>query len=266
MLRRTTLALAAVLVGGLLAPGASGAAPADTRLVDAPCAPGQRKDAPPYGGGSCPGVRPGGRVLGATGDCTIGFVFAGSDGRRYAATAGHCVLEADAEKAWPLDRRGNPPASAPVARDSAGKQIGRFAYAIVQGELLDFALVRIDRGVAVDPQMCHFGGPTGLNSVIDEDLIELRHVGQGLGSALTARTAWAPFGLYRDDVTYAWGAAWYGDSGGPVVDAKGRAVGVVTHLVASGLGDIRVNRLAPHVTRAQRLLRVALTLQTAPTL
>ena len=53
--------------------------------------------------------------------------------------------------------------SGPVARDGNGNRIGEFAYAILQ-EPKDFALIRLDSGVAASPQMCHFGGPTGTNS------------------------------------------------------------------------------------------------------
>ncbi len=213
---------------------------------------------PPYGGGACPGVRPGAYVESAEGGCTLGFLFTGSDRRRYAATAGHCGV-ASGEAVWALGK-------GPVASAADGKPIGRFAYAVANGDV-DFGLIRLDNGVKADPQVCHFGGPTGVNTAVHTDLVELRHVGQGLGEGYSpARTAEAPFGLYRADYTYAWGAAYFGDSGSPVVDAAGQAVGVITQLKASGLGDIGINRLAPRLAVAQAKLRIRLTLLTAPPL
>ncbi len=214
---------------------------------------------PPYGGSPCPGVRPGAYVESDLGGCTLGFLFTGSDRRRYAATAGHCGTAEGTEQAWPKD-------TGPVATDAAGKPIGRFAYAVSQGDV-DFALIRLDRRTASSPQVCHFGGPTGINTEVDGDAVEMRHYGQGLGeSAAPARTAEAPFGLYRADYTYAWGAAYFGDSGSPVLDQSGQAIGIITELKAAGLGDIGINRLAPRIDQARKRLRIKLTLLRAPTL
>src|SRR6267378_8622222 len=44
--------------------------------------------APPVGTGACPGVRPGAIVLTEIGQCTLNFLFRGSDGSRYVGTAG----------------------------------------------------------------------------------------------------------------------------------------------------------------------------------
>jgi hypothetical protein len=76
-----------------------------------------------------------------------------------------------------------------VARDGAGAAIGRFAYAILQ-DPKDFALIELDAGVPLNAQMCHFGGPTGLNSDQPADPVVLHHYGNGiaLGTVLPART------------------------------------------------------------------------------
>src|SRR5260370_8128431 len=48
--------------------------------------------AAPLGTGTCPGVRPGAIVLTDVGQCTLNFLFQGSDGSGYIGTAGHCIL------------------------------------------------------------------------------------------------------------------------------------------------------------------------------
>lgn len=218
--------------------------------------------APPIGTAACTGVRPGAQIQTPHGPCSMGFLFAGSDGRRYLSTAGHCVLDADGEKIWP---RG----SDAVAKDSTGKRIGTAVYAfrqpIATNGVSDFALIRLDAGVVSDPQMCHFGGPTSLAAEVDNDPAVFEHVGTGAGG-LRARTAVAPQGLYRPDYVYAHGAAFPGDSGGALIRDDGAAVGLVTQLSYGPLGNVGINRLSPHVVRAGNAIRVNLTLLTAPLL
>src|SRR5258707_14903453 len=85
----------------------------------------------PVGTGTCPGVRPGAIVRSDVGQCTLNFLFLGSDGASYIGTAGHCILGASpfggnvGERVW---ARG----TGPVARDADGNPIGEFAYAILQ--------------------------------------------------------------------------------------------------------------------------------------
>jgi hypothetical protein len=196
--------------------------------------------------------------------CTFGFVFQGSDKRRYVATAGHCAFAPDPDEdpgrtsVWRA-------ANGPVVKDATGRQVGRFAYATMVGQFRDFALVRLDKTVTSSPQMCHFGGPTRLTTDVHNDDVQVHHYGQGFGD-LPARTGDAFFGLYRPDYVYFYGAAIGGDSGGPVVDANGAAVGIITDLASGTTGNIGVNRLADHVAAAQKALRIKLTLLTAPTL
>jgi hypothetical protein len=124
--------------------------------------------AAPVGLSPCSGVRPGAPVTTDSGLCSLNFMFQGSDGDRYMGTAGHCVLLD--ETTGPLDF-GNLPAkeevyprgAGPEARDAGGARIGEFAYAIL-ADPKDFALIRLDKGVSANPQMCHFGGPTGINA------------------------------------------------------------------------------------------------------
>lgn len=261
------LVLAAAGTSASARPGTPGGLDAAQRLrcnlADAPRAAGP-VPAPPYGTAPCTGVRPGAEVQTAYGPCSVGFVLRGSDGRTYVTTAGHCVLGADkAEKTWA--------GGGSAAADGEGKRIGAAVYAVqldIEGPasgISDFALIRLDRGVAADPQMCHFGGPTSLDTSVENSQLVFQHVGTGV-AGLRARSAFSPFGLNRPDYVYAFGVAYPGDSGGAVTTSKGAAVGLVTQLSYGPLGNIGINRLGPHLARAGKLLGTTLTLQTAPLL
>ena len=214
----------------------------------------------PVGTTPCPGVRPGAFVSLNKGSCTLNFLFEGSDGRRYIGTAGHCALDTNAEITY--DERRAPP-----VHDSEGNKIGSVAYALLDARY-DFALIRLDRGVRAKPKMCHFGGPTGINTELTDETVTLHHYGNGIGignaqvvdqPVLPARTAIAP-GMPDPDSVSAVGVAIFGDSGSGTVDDDGDAVGV---LVAVGATGIQITRIAPQLTRAERALGVDLELQTA---
>lgn len=220
--------------------------------------------APPVGTGPCEGVRPGAIVLSGGGQCSFNFLWVGADGNRYMGTAGHCILDGG-EQTWA-------PGTGPVAQDADGNRVGEFAYAILQ-DPKDFALIRLDPGVEASAQMCHFGGPTGLNADITSATTTLQHYGNGLGlgSTVPARSAVA-FGLPDPDHVYAAGLVVPGDSGSGIISDDGRAVGVIVttgfHAASIGTsgidaGTVGVTRLAPQVARAQSALGTTLTLQTA---
>ena len=212
----------------------------------------------------CPGVRPGATVLSPTGQCTFNFMWRDQSGNRYMGTAGHCIIDSG-ERTWAFG-------SGPVARNSAGQRVGEFVYAILS-DPKDFALIRLDAGAAASPQMCHFGGPTGQNDDFTTNRVVINHFGQGLGFGPTvpARTAVAN-NMTDPDHVHANGAAIFGDSGSGAISADGRALGVLVTIgahIGSNIYDpgfIGLTRLKPPVLRAQQLLSVTLTLQTAPLL
>lgn len=223
---------------------------------------------------ACPGVRPGAVVQSDSGQCTFNFVFTGSDGRQYIGTAGHCIL-GDSTVGGDVGEESWTPGTGPVARDGEGNRIGEFAYAILQ-DPKDFALIRVDAGVPVSPQMCHFVGPTGVNNDRPSGPVVLNHFGQGLGvgTVIPARSAVAT-GMPDPDHVYADGAVVPGDSGSGIISADGRAVGVIVtvgvHIASIGTsgidaGTLGITRLSPQVSRASQVLGVGLTLQTAPLL
>ncbi|MGH9021809.1 MAG: hypothetical protein ACRDV9_01695, partial [Acidimicrobiia bacterium] len=150
-------------------------------LIPVPAA----EDTAPVGMGTCPGVRPGGRVVTVVGGCTLNFLFRVPDGTRYIGTAGHCVR---AGEAWPQEKvwaRG----SGPVAEDSDGRRIGEFAYSVLHRPK-DFALIRLDPGIDASPEMCHFGAPRGLYDTDTTGPVVLNYYGNGvgIGNVLPARS------------------------------------------------------------------------------
>src|SRR5467141_1978 len=230
--------------------------------------------APPVGTGACPGVRPGAIVLTDVGQCTLNFLFQGSDGSRYIGTAGHCILGTSpiggdvGEMTWA-------PGAGPVARDDGGNRIGEFAYAILQ-DPKDFSLIRLDLQVEANAGMCHFGGPTAVNDdqpgLLQPVVLNWFGNGIGVGAVVPARSALAA-GMPNPDHVFAQGVAVPGDSGSGVISSDGRAVGVLVtvgvHTASLGFGGldagtIGMTRLTPQVERAQAILGVNLELQLAP--
>lgn len=265
-----------MLLAFALNPAAAAKEAAEVPFDGEPCAPSlatAAAGAPPVGTGGCRGVRPGAYVRAPQGGCTLNFVFrvrertaSGTRTVRYAGTAGHCALRDLGEVSWRADR-------GPRAYISSGagwKKIGEFVYAVLRprglvGAYRDFALIRLDGKVKSRARMCHFGGPTGINADIHNRPVLLHYYGQGLGFGATvpARTAVAR-GLPRRAVAGATGAINYGDSGAGVISEDGRAVGLIVQFVdESGPDVIGITRLRPQMRRAEKVLKVDMTLLTA---
>ncbi len=214
------------------------------------------------------GVQPGAAVESTTGQCSLGFLFAGGDGSRYMGTAGHCILTDPGERAW---TRG----SGPVARDGLGRRVGEFAYAVFRPDReLDFALVRPDPAVDVSPQMPTFGGPTRINDERSSEPSVLHYCGSGVavGVAVSCRSGVA-LGMPDPRHVYIQAVATPGDSGGPVTSSDGRAVGLLVttglHLESVGTegvdaGLAGVARLTPQLESAEQGLGTNLELITSP--
>lgn len=250
-----------------------GAVAAVATLLGAPAALGANPipvlpSAAPVGTGGSNGVQPGSLVESGGGLCTMNFVFRGTQAQRYIGTAGHCAIgegsfSGDAgERSW---RRGR----GPVARDAEGKRIGRFAYAVLRGER-DFALIRLDRRVNPNPQMRHFGGPTGVYTERSPGGVLLNHYGLGIGvgDVVPARSMTALNTLDPDEI-FGQGLVVPGDSGGPVILAgDGRAVGLTVttgiHTRPSDFGTVGITRIDPQRDRAAKVLDSKLKLLRAP--
>jgi hypothetical protein len=211
------------------------------------------------------------KVEGVAGSCTLGFLFKGSDGADYMSTAGHCLFGDDqgAPTTWK-------PGAGPAVTTSQG-QIGRFVFAEDRPSLetddYDFALIRIDKGVKPSAEIRALGMPTGINSERGNSPGTMHTYGHSaFSTASPARDLIAPNTRHQDHV-YAHGPLLWGDSGAPVVDADGRAVGTV---LGGGLGGFTVGtgsvdmphdgafniigRLGPVVQHASTALRIRLAL------
>ncbi|MFN2613585.1 MAG: trypsin-like peptidase domain-containing protein [Actinomycetota bacterium] len=281
---RFVIALALSIPLGALPSGAQTGAPAaapDCHPIAVPA-----RSTAPLGTVTCTGVRPGALVQTPVGFCTENFLFKGSDGYRYIGTAGHCILSDPnatvplaganlGERVWALGK-------GPVAKDAAGHRIGLFAYAVVS-EPKDFALIRLDKNVPASAAMCFFGGPSGVNATGSgvnvlhyygngtslNPLIDTRNSFADLSETLPARTAISTETDSPDHV-YAWGLVVPGDSGGPLIDDNGRALGVIVttgehagdNVMDTGL--MGATRLMPQLRRAASALRLrTMTLMTA---
>ncbi len=284
---RRFLLVTIAVIATLVVPAASSGAAVDQEgnfsLGGRPCNLIGVPAALPVGVVGCEGVRPGGAIFTETGLCTFNFMFRGSDGARYMGTAGHCaILDATTGSLpgfVPEEEHVYAPGSRPVAMDGKGNRIGEFAYAILsQSQEMDFALIRLDSDVEASPQMCHFGGPVGINTdtpALTEPVV-LHQYGHGiaLGSVLPARSLVA-LGMPSQYHVFALGAVLPGDSGSGVTSADGRAVGVAVttglhtgSLGASGIdtGLAGITRLTPQLARAEQMLATDLELVTAPLL
>ena len=273
------------LLDSLLGSDDGAAGGADWTLGGRPCqlievpAVAELNTAAPFGLGSCPGVRPGSIVQTDGGACSLNFMFTDDRGDRFMGTAGHCILATSAFGQQDNGEVSFAPGDGPEARDGEGNRIGDFVYA-VQQDPRDFALILLDDGVEASPQVCSFGGPTGVNDsqpgLLEPTILSNYGNPLGLGSGITAKS-FVAFGMPDPDHLFATGVVLPGDSGGPVLDEQGRAVGVVVstglHLSESLLnlegldvGLVGITRLTPQLERAEEVLGTDLELVTAPRL
>jgi hypothetical protein len=105
---------------------------------------------------------------------TFGFMFNGSDGHRYATTAGHVPLGLESgERTWGSGQ-------GTVAFDVEGNRVGEFVYAInTRAEArpdplppgADLALIRVDGAGDIDNEVCGFGGPRGVDERIEAAVV-----------------------------------------------------------------------------------------------
>jgi hypothetical protein len=268
-MKRLVVALVAVLT---LLPAAPSSAAVVTDAGNCEVRLLARGDADPVATGTCPGVRPGAYVEtrhadGSGSGCSFNFVFDGFtvDGERlplgrYIGTAGHCVIDSG-QKSWP-DGEG------PQALDSTGRHVGNYVFAALEG-VRDFAVIKLLPGIEANPQMCHWGGPTGVLDGPVAAQTELKHFGQGLvfGDTIPARTALSTGGTDPDEAR-AYGAVIFGDSGSGIIAADGRALGVIVTvgygMTAGGDGTVGITRLTPQLELAEGVLGIDLELVTAP--
>lgn len=162
--------------------------------------------------------------------CTLNFVFTDAAGEVYIGTAGHCF-------------RG----LAMGARSSA-PGIGEFGAVVYAEEYsdplrwMDFGLIRVDEDKRhlVDPAVRVYGGPTGVQSEFLPGTPTLLYGHPNYLSATEASRALRPGVLeyVKEDPNWVPNPGWFfvtnptyaGNSGGPVITADGKALGIVALL------------------------------------
>lgn len=242
---------------------------------------------PAFGPAGSP-IAPGVALVTAGTSCTANFVFTDAQGRVYLGQAGHCArIRLDPEPSMPTGCTfASHPVGTPVEIGSTGV-VGRLAYVSFQAmqaraesdpnacRFNDFALVEVPSSAigTVNPSVPFFGGPTGLNTTgtLFGDLV----VGMGNSPTRQDLDALKPKqSVAAGSVEGGWANLVYsvspgipGDSGGPYLDADGRALGSLTALVltpppaSNSLTDI-AQALA--YARASGIAGLALALGTEP--
>lgn len=172
----------------------------------------------------CTGIRPGAGISSPGGSCTMAWIVQ-SGSTYYGTTAGHCGS---------VGQR--------IKLTSINQEVGTMIYAVDQPIGEDFGVFRIDasRNGIVNPDMCAWGGATGVWTGSGGTGSMVRHFGFGLVTGTTQFTR-ARSGVfdYANPTTFAFqGAVAPGDSGSPARLANGQALGVITDLWAPRLpGD-----------------------------
>lgn len=241
-----------------------------------------RAPVPPAGYAQCPKIRPGDYLFSKFGDasasCVIGFLYRDRRGDTYFSTGADCVPPYNFNAivtTWA-------PGKGPAALDGrSGQRIGEWAFRYDKAGVT-MSLVRLDRGVAFDPQVCHYGGPTGLNTDVSTAPEQVVMVGpQGgttsyeFGPVSTAgsvlRPGFADAGLYHRDRVLVTGQMMI-ESGMPVLTTDGRAVGTAEWygveerpVTVMQIGLV-VNRPTLPMFMAGKALRTSFTMLTAPLL
>lgn len=167
-------------------------------------------------------VRPGDFLVTAEGNgCTVGFLLDELDeegfdtGTNWFLTAGHCFVNGG-KSTWEIG--GGPDVQ--VGNESVGEVV--YAHKDWPAAT-DVALVRLTVGEdAIDPSVCYWGGPVATADAPPADGDTVLITGKGglvEPRELTATADQEAWVQYRGDHGG-------GDSGGPIMDADGRALGI----------------------------------------
>jgi len=161
-------------------------------------------------------LRPGSRVDGPGGTCTLNFLYVFADGNLAIGAAGHCFNVGDE-----------------VSNPDIDAVFGEVVYSVDdRARGLDFCLINITHLYysEANPQMREYGGPTGISNYENTEggaVVDLYGHAAGAGANEETRSRQ---GVLVDDNEKEYQAdvpAWWGDSGGPVImDGNGQALGI----------------------------------------
>lgn len=178
--------------------------------------------------GSSPGQASGGPIVSAGGVyyfqngccqsfCTLGVALKGSDRRTYLTTAGHCMGAATTADVFTAD----------------GSPFGAFVWHededTVKGSR-DFALIRVNEGVEVDPTIAGLGGPRTILDSSPPPGTRVAFTGHGI-EAVPQRGGVVLLESHTDEVAeFTSAPVWFGDSGAAVLTCDGQAVGTIRNI------------------------------------
>lgn len=236
---------------------------------------------------SCDGVGPGmmlsipSKKYGEM-DCAASFAWADQFGRRYLTFPGHCYLDFDCledqvydalppplDEALPRvpvclmpgDSEEEPlhKSGGPAVRDLKGKRVGSIIYAVNKDDV-DFALVRVDQGVRLDPALPFYGGPlryAAAPSAVTETYVYSPQMFTGMPNATTGAMHGGPGNPHI--LTPRFGP---NDIGASVMKPDGTAIGYLDGSISLLAGHV-VKPIGPAISRAQRRTGLNLRLMTA---
>jgi hypothetical protein len=159
--------------------------------------------------------------------------------------------------------------------ENCGEFVGRAVYrsffyetisvagaGVISGWSTDFALIALSRPSRARAGVAHFGGPTGINTGHSDVPQRVHHYGHGYCPGFLPCPWHGRTGLLQGS-TSADGGGWVrfhsvvtgGDSGSPLLDGAGRALGVIVALDVSpeGLDEIPSDHVHSGTQRAQRI-------------
>jgi hypothetical protein len=188
--------------------------------------------------------------------CTGAFLLVARDGRRFYATAGHCVpVAARPDRTTPAGDRIWRPGRGPLVRDAAGRALGRVAFAAL-GPGVDIALVELGRGVRAGNTIPGAGRVTHVVTA-PQPGDETRLYGQGVVVDSTSPARRGVVSGVEASIVRLVIPSTPGDSGGPVYDPDLGAVGILMGSdvsVTPTAGVIRASRFSVMVRRAAAVL------------
>lgn len=174
--------------------------------------------------------------------CTFNFIF--TDGSaRYVGTAAHCIdPDPNGKSIGQRVRSGS--VDETLGRIGSSNEIG--SVVVSDGDI-DFALVKLDPGVSISPDVRGWGGPSAVASPSETavgDQVLFTGYGLGPGDTAVSRPRTGVISSDDDQRHMTDIPATYGDSGGPILLKNGKAYGVIGSI---GIGALETGPTISYV-------------------